>query len=234
MVKRNLRTQFILAFALMLFGFGMAMQLRSHERVSERLEAQSDSDLVEIIDTLDHEVRVIRDELGDTNVKLAAFKNSESSNQEMLEKAKSEIVELQQFSGEKKVAGPGIAIRIKDKQHLLTGFDLRQIVEEFRSLGAWAIAINGTRLDYRSNFYRKSGVVFLDEQKLKPDYRIEAIGEAKLLYQTVTMARGIRDKLNTLNGITVKITRGDTIELGRTKNRSKWQAAHNDSELQNN
>ncbi len=232
MVKKNLRTQFILAFALMLFGFGMVMQLRSQERVGERLEAQSDSDLVEIMDTLDHEVGAIREELGDANIQLAAFKDSESTNQELLEKAKAEIVELQQFASERKVVGPGIAIRIKDKQHLLTGFDLRQIVEEFRSLGAWAIAINGKRIDYRSNFYRKSGVVFLDGQKLKSDYRIEAIGEAKLLYKTITMARGIRDELNTLNGIHVRITRGETLELSAIKNRSKWQAAQNNSESQ--
>ncbi len=219
----NLRAQLALGLALMLFGFGVVMQLRSREMLSERLEAQSERDLVEIIDTLDNEIRSIRLDLTDQRIKLLTFKDSESSNQDILSKAESEISDLKAFVGEKKVSGPGILIRIKDKYGLLTGFDLRQIIEELRSLGAWAIAVNGIRIDYRSSFWRNSGSVYLDKEKLSRDYRIQAIGERALLFQTITMPRGIKDKLKTLKGVQVKVSRDELVRLQPSEHLKPWK-----------
>ncbi len=226
MKRENLRAQFAIGFALMLFGLGVVMQLRSREMLSERLEAQSDSDLVEIIDTLDNEIRSIRSDITDQRIKLLTFKDSESSNQEILSKAGSEISDLKVFVGEKKVSGPGISIRIKDKHGLLTGFDLRQIIEELRSLGAWAIAVNDKRIDYRSSLWRRSGSVYLDKEKLSRDYRIQAIGERQLLFQTITMPRGIKDKLKTLNGVQVKVRREEEIQMKPSERFKPWKQAH--------
>ncbi|HEB12966.1 MAG TPA: DUF881 domain-containing protein [Actinobacteria bacterium] len=219
----NLRAQLALGLALMLFGFGVVMQLRSREMLSERLEAQSERDLVEIIDTLDNEIRSIRLDITDQRIKLLTFKDSESSNQDILSKAESEISDLKVFVGEKKVSGPGILIRIKDKHGLLTGFDLRQIIEELRSLGAWAIAVNDIRIDYQSSFWRRSGSVYLDKEKLSRDYRIQAIGERALLFQTITMPRGIKDKLKTLKGVQVKVSRDELVRLQPSEHLKPWK-----------
>ena len=225
MKTENLRTQLALGLALMLFGFGLVMQLRSREMLSERLEAQTESDLVEIIDTLDNEIQSIRSDITDQRIKLLTFKDSQSSNQDILSKAGSEISDLEAFVGEKEVSGPGILIRIKDKHGLLTGFDLRQIIEELRSLGAWAIAVNNRRIDYRSSFWRNSGFVYLDKEKLSRDYRIQVIGEKQLLFQTITMPRGIRDKLKTLNGVQVRVSREELVTLPPGERLKPWKLA---------
>lgn len=208
-----LRAQLILATALMLFGFGLVTQLRSHEQLSERLGAQSERDLVEIIDGLDAEIRSIRSELTDGQIKLVTFKDSSLSNQSIIAKAKAEIDDLAMVVGEKPATAPGIEIKIKDSQRLLTGFDLRQIVEELRSSGSWAIAVNGLRIGPSSSFWRRSGRVYLDGRRLDSKFEIQALGDARLLYQSITLPRGIRDKLVTLDGVDVSVVRKPSIQL---------------------
>lgn len=217
------RTQGIIALSLLLFGFGLVTQLRSYEQLSERLEAQSEPDLVEIIDSLDGEIRSMRSELTDQQIKLVAFRDSEAGNEGILDKTQDEIADLQVLLGKDVAEGAGIAVEIKDRQARLTGFDLRQIIEEMRSSGAWAVAVNGRRIDGRTSFWRKSGHVYVDGNKLAQDFKIEAVGDAGLLYQAITLPRGIRDTLGTINGVTVGVEREKALKLPPVKAARRWR-----------
>lgn len=212
-----LRAQVIIAVALLLFGFGLVTQLISREQLSERLTAQSEPDLIQIIDSLDAEISSIRSELTDQQVRLVGFEDNETSNQAIINRDKNEIADLRLLLGVEGAEGPGIVIEIRDRQRLLTGFDLRQIIEEIRSSGAWAIAVNGRRLDERTSFWRNSGSVYIDGLKLKPVFKIEAVGDAGLLYQAITLPRGIRDKLGTFNGVSVSVRRQSRLRLSAVR-----------------
>lgn len=213
------RTQIILAASLLLFGFGLVAQLRSHEELSARLEAQSERDLVEIVDKLDSEIRLMRSELSDQQLKLVSFKNSETDNQAIIKKTEAEIGKLQMIVGVKPAEGQGILIKIRNDQQLLTGYDLRQIVEEIRSSGGWAAAVNGRRLGNSSSFWRESGHLYMDDQRLKPALEIAALGDSALLYQAITLPRGIRDKLSTVDGVSVSVKRVERLRLPAVSNR---------------
>jgi len=214
---RAYRAQAIIAVAWLLFGFGLVSQLISRERLSERLTAQSEPDLIQIIDSLDAEISAMRSELTDQQVRLVGFQDNQAGNQAIINRDKNEIADLKLLLGAGSAEGPGIVIEIRDRQRLLTGFDLRQIIEEIRSSGAWAIAVNGRRLDERSSFWRNSGSVYIDGLKLKPVFKIEAIGDAGLLFQAITLPRGIRDKLGTFNGVSVTVSRRSSVKLSAVK-----------------
>lgn len=221
----SFRTQLVIALALLLFGFGLVTQLRSHEMLSERLEAQSESDLVEIIDRLDGEIRSMRTDLTDQQIRLVGFKDTDAGNQTIIDKTKGEILGLKTLLGLERASGPGIVIDIKDRQHLLMGNDLRQIIEEIRSSGGWAEAVNGKRIDNRTSLWRRAGFVYLDGRKLAPGFKIEAIGDADLLYQAITLPRGIRDALGTLKGVSVSVRREKELTLPALAGLRRWRWA---------
>lgn len=207
------RAQMLIFIALVALGFGFVLQLRTYEKLSERLENESEADLVEIIDHLDSEIENTRGELLNERLKLMEYRNSGNDGQVLLSETKNEIATLSKLIGSSGVKGSGIVIDIENKEKLLTGFDVRQIVEELRASGAWAISINGWRLDNRSSFWRRSGFVYVDGKKLKPGLKIEAIGPPDILYQTITLPRGVRDKLNTLKGVVVTVKKDRDIRL---------------------
>lgn len=209
------RTQFILAFALMLVGFGFVIQMRSHERLSERLESEGEADLVEIIDELNGDIEGIRGELLNERIKLMEFRDSNVDGQAMLTRTSEEIVELTKFVGETDVTGPGVTIEIVNADNLLVGLDIRQIVEELRASGAWAISINNHRLAHSAGIWRSDGKLYLDGRELDSDLRIEALGPPMLLAQAITLPRGIRDKLETLRGVEVTVREESSVRLQR-------------------
>ena len=211
------RNQIILALAMMLVGFGFVIQMRSHERLSERLESESEADLVEIIDELNGEIEDIRGELLNERIKLMEFRDSNVDGQAMLTRTSEEIVELAKFVGEVEAIGPGVAIDIENRENLLVGLDIRQIVEELRASGAWAISINGHRLAHSAGIWRSDGKLFLDGNELESDLRIEALGPPTLRAQAITLPRGIRDKLETLRGVGVTVRENASIRLGPTE-----------------
>jgi len=208
------RNQIILALALMLIGFGFVIQMRSYERLSERLESESEADLVEIIDELNGEIEDIRGELLNERMKLTEFRDANVDGQAMLTRTSEEIVELAKFVGEAEATGPGAVIEIKNKENLLVGLDIRQVVEELRASGAWAISINGHRLAHSTGIWRSDGKLFLDGRELELDLRIEALGPPTLLAQAITLPRGIRDKLETLRGVEVAVREETSVRLG--------------------
>ncbi len=211
------RTQLVLALALMLVGFGFVMQLRSFERLTERLESESEADLVEIIDGLNGDIDEIRGELSAERLKLMEYRNSNMDGQTMLTQATQEIADLARFVGETEGIGQGITIEIENEESLLVGLDIRQIVEELRASGAWAISVNGRRLAHSSSLWRRSGTLYLDGQPLTPKLKIEALGPSELLFQTITLPRGIRDKLETLKGVLVTVREQPSLRLKPVK-----------------
>lgn len=220
---KNLRTQGIIAIAFLLFGFGLATQLMSREQISERLTAQSEADLIQIVDSLDAEIKSMRSELTDQKIKLVSFKDTETGTRDILRRTKSEIADLKLLLGAEEAIGQGIVVEINDKQHRLIGFDLRQIIEELRASGAWAIAINNRRIDGRSSLWRKSGSVYLDGKKLAPLFKVEAVGNSDLLYQSITLPGGIRDALENIQGVNIKVARKKSLKLPTLKTSRTWR-----------
>ncbi len=212
-MRNSVRTQLVLGLALMLIGFGFVVQLRSQATLSERLEGESEADLVEIIDQLDGEINKMRGELLEERLKLIKFQGADQDGQSVIEETENELRELRRFIGEESVTGPGIVFTVKNKNRMLTGFDVRQIIEELRASGAWALAVNGGRVDYRSSFWRRAGFVYMDGVKLSPNLKIEAIGAVDLMYQAITLPRGIRDKLGTIRGVKVDVEKSMEVTI---------------------
>lgn len=215
----TMRAQLLIAAALMVVGFGFVMQLRTQERLSERLETESEADLVAIIENIDSEIERVNSEVLESRLTLLQYKSSGADSLEALGATRAEIDELRQYVGATGSVGPGVIMEIENKERLLTGFDIRLIIEELRASEAWAIAVNGRRVDQRSAFWRKSGFIYLDGVKLKPDIKIEALGPPQTLFQTISLPSGVMDQLRTIGGVRVSLRRDREIRLEPVKAR---------------
>ncbi|HEX21153.1 MAG TPA: DUF881 domain-containing protein [Actinobacteria bacterium] len=111
------------------------------------------------------------------------------------------------------VAGPGISILIKDKNRYLTGFDIRQLLEELRASGALSLSIDGKRVVAKSSFARHNGSVYMDGRRLRVPYKVSALGKPDILYQSITLPRGIKDRLSHFAGVHLKIDKSERLVL---------------------
>lgn len=111
------------------------------------------------------------------------------------------------LAGQTTVTGPGVQIVLSDSRKLNTAGvdennfvihdeDLLRVVNELRDAGAEAIAINGERLLATSEIRCAGSIVSVNNNRYAAPYTITAIGDAKELYNAMTMRQGVIDTLS--------------------------------------
>lgn len=195
-----------LAGLLFLLGLALVTQLKLTSNLERRLASQSVNDLVEIINKLDTENHYLEQQIEKNQQDLRQYVKLAADNSALVENINKQLVSLKLLLGQNSVSGRGVKIVIQDKEHLLTGFDLQQIIYEIKAADGWAVAVNGWRLKQNSAFWRHKGKVYLDGKALKTPYVIEAKGrKSALIFQALTLPRGILDRLSTVRGVSIKI-----------------------------
>lgn len=207
------RRQITIGIICLILGFGLVTQLKVQGEASQRLASQPESDLTEIIDKQDAEIRALRAETTDLQVLLVSYEASSKSRSQILAEAQANLDNMRILIGRHPVAGRGVEIEIRDKNGYLTGFDIRQLVEELRASGAQAIAIGGHRVVANTSFARRRGDIYLDKYRLTLPYRIQAIGDAEVLKQSILLPRGIKDKLSAFDGVRLRINVKEQLSL---------------------
>lgn len=142
--------------------------------------------------------------------------------QELLQK---EINDLRIRAGSTPVVGPGIVITIDDTHTLKTNaadvnanalithdVDLMMLVNELRSSGAEAIAINDQRIGVSTAIRCVGPVIQVNERPVSPPFVLKAIGKADTLYGAVNLPYGVLDQLKPL-GIHVDVVKRDKLRV---------------------
>jgi len=197
----------------MVIGFILVTQLRVQGEAKKNLSDQPETDLTEIIDKQDIEIRALRADVAELRVQLALYQASSKNNADVIRAGKIEMDSMRILLGLDSVTGPGVEITISDKNRYLTGFDIRQLVEELRASGALSLSINGRRLLANSSFARHKGAVYADGRRLRTPYKVLALGNPEVLYQSITLPRGIKDRLSAFEGVKIKIGKRERLVL---------------------
>lgn len=219
------RAQITIALICALMGFFLVTQLRGQISYSHRLSEQSDQDLGQLIRDLNLETETLRSEVTDGRIRLYKYEGEMASRKTILNEAAQNLENLKILAGLAPVDGEGIQILVSDQKHILNGSDLQAIIEELKAGGAEVIALNGKRIIVRAAIERRRGNVFLNETRVRPPYKIEAIGNSKILYQAVTLPGGIRDSLISLTGVSFRIKRKDTLRIPAIRNKPTYNYA---------
>ncbi|HEY3266898.1 MAG TPA: DUF881 domain-containing protein [Armatimonadota bacterium] len=124
-----------------------------------------------------------------------------------------ELQDTKGFSGLTAVSGPGVTVTLEDvseskrkvfakvygnnpENYIIHDMDILQIVNELRTAGAEAIAINNERLTSTSAIRCEGPTVRVNYTQIGVPLHIRAIGDATALFSGLSMAGGVLDPAN--------------------------------------
>jgi len=149
--------------------------------------------------------------------------NAMTGNEKITEALQTQLDELRIRAGSTAVAGVGIVITVDDSAVLKTSpvdvnanalmthdMDLMLLVNELRSAGAEAIAINDQRVSGSSGIRCVGPVIQVNNRPVAAPFIVRAIGASDTLAGAVNLPYGVLDQLRSL-GISVKVDKRENI-----------------------
>ena len=193
----------------LILTFAITVQLR----VSSLSESESSQ--TKITDKLKDEIFRLNDE----NVKLAEkFQNTTSelddarnqaAQNDSSSKDTSELIKKYTIvSGKTDVTGQGIIIKYKPSDNEAKADivkDLRDIVNEIKNAGAEAIEINNQRIVGTTAIEMVKNKIEINNVQIEGPYTIKAIGDAEIIYNSLTRPGGTIELIKTNKNMKVNI-----------------------------
>lgn len=202
-----------LAAGVLLVGFLLVAQWRGNASFERSLERQTDQNLAIIIQEITAENATIRNEIMALEVRILGAEQETLNRDEVLNEAAKELNALRVMAALEPAVGPGVIVRIEDPQDVLLPQDFVTLVNELRSGGAEAIAVNGVRVGAQSGFSGEGTTIELDGTVLARDFEASAIGDPANLEQALMLPGGLKSTLSTFPGVKVEIERSEEVEL---------------------
>ncbi|MGB9876667.1 MAG: DUF881 domain-containing protein [bacterium] len=207
----------------LMLGVLLALGLRTQQTYTPILPTTNPRELAVIMkdlqDTnkkLQEEIKVLRNRITEYEDKLASGKGAIQALNEQLQSLKVQ-------AGLTGVMGPGVTITLNDSNirapspelqnlYIVHDYDLLQLVNELKSAGAEAIAINGQRLSFNSVIRCVGNVIQVNQVPIASPYKIEAIGDPDVLLSGLNVPGGILDYLKR-SGFQVSVKKVEQIVL---------------------
>jgi uncharacterized protein YlxW (UPF0749 family) len=201
--------QITLTVVSFLLGLLLVTQFYTQGKLASAAQTQSTSDQAMIISGLVEGNAGLRKEVAALESESAQY--DLTSGETNLESMVSELNKLRIINGLVEVAGPGVEIKISGS---VTALDLQDLMNEVRNAGAEALAMNGYRLVARSVVVGTNGSIVMDENRLTPPYRLQAIGDPQALERALVRKGGLVSLLEfAYPDATIAVARQDRMVL---------------------
>lgn len=169
------RTQLALFFiTVLVLGFFFTVQVRSQAAADRMLSGQDNVTLGLLITGLaqsNQRLALARGDLSQEEQQLAAAANSPNTARQQLQE---QLSKLQIVNGSIPVHGPGVELKVAFK---MQAFELQDLSNALRQLGAEALSVNGHRLTARTVIGESNGALVIDGQPVSAAYDFVAIGD---------------------------------------------------------
>jgi uncharacterized protein YlxW (UPF0749 family) len=201
--------QVTLGIALLALGFLIAAQL-SAERPRIRYTTQERSPLVETALELQRQQDQLKAEVVALRNQLAILEQQGQGTTELVRELNRELEEARIAAGLLPLTGTGIVLRLSDSNlpvpdganqadYLVTGRDIRTVIDELWLAGAEAIAVNAERVTISTGVVDIGRSILLNSAYLAPPYQIAAIGPPDIIDQ-LGLSQGWREFVQTRQG----------------------------------
>ena len=182
--------QVTLAVALLALGFLIAAQLRS-EGPLVRYTTQERSPLVETARGLQADQDHLKAQIADLDTQIRSLQQEGVGSSQLAADLDRRLEQAREAAGLVAYEGTGIVLQLTDStapppqggnqaDYLVSGRDLRTVVEALWLAGAEGIAVNGERLKASSGITDIGGTILVNSAYLAPPYQIAAIGPEDL------------------------------------------------------
>jgi uncharacterized protein YlxW (UPF0749 family) len=217
--------QVTLAFALLVLGFLIAAQLAS-EGPRIRYTTQERTPLVETALDLQRQQDALKSQILALRDELQALEATGEGGAAVTRDLTDQLEQARIAAGLVALQGPGLVIQLSDstvaippdvneRDYLVSGEDVRTVVEELWLAGAEAIAVNGERVTVGTAIVDIGGSVLVNSAYLAPPYQVSAIGPDGMLErmtQSPTFVDFVRARAETF-GIAVGYAVSDEVDV---------------------
>ncbi len=144
------------------------------------------------IQRLEREQEELKETLGQLREQLAEYQKSAAASTEMLKEISAALESQRIAAGLVALKGPGVEVILDDSSiqalpagadlsaYIVHEYDLRDVVNLLWQAGSEAIAINDERIVATTSIYCVGSTVMVNDTRLSPPYRIQAIGDPAL------------------------------------------------------
>ncbi|MGI6361090.1 MAG: DUF881 domain-containing protein [Bacillota bacterium] len=191
--------------ALLIFGFLLTAQYRTHLSFSSSLEGQNINDLSALVINLSENNSSLQTELDSLNDELNTLQEKTAAGADISTTLSAQTQQMKIITGTTDVTGPGISINITGEADLMA-LDLIDLVNELFITGAEVVSINDVRITTHTSLTDSVDqlgqfAIFLNGEKLLSPIIIKAIGEPTTLKTGLTFTGGIINNLNVFYNI---------------------------------
>ena len=162
--------------------------------------------LAQMLASSQNESEKQKEEINKLRGQLSEYREASTKRQELLSLVNKELTDSQIALGLVEVKGPGVEITIDDstlagqavedkEPFLLHDYDLWPLVNELRSAGAEAMAINGQRIVGSTAIRCVGAVLNINEAPVASPFTIKAIGDPAALSGALTIPGGAVERL---------------------------------------
>lgn len=147
------------------------------------LENMREDELRTEISNFKQKLIEVEEQLKDTNQKVKEYQETINTDKQASELLTEELEKQNNVLGKNDVKGSGVVITLTDtRAQKITPEDLRELLNELKTAGAEAIAINGQRIVYDSYVVDLGGTfVSVNGERLVSPYIVKAIGNPTYL-----------------------------------------------------
>lgn len=201
----GLLLQAAVALACAVVGFLLVAQVRATENLGERLEAEREEDLAQILADLSAQTDRLQSEYTELQLTLLAFESTAENEALARRSLQRRLDELRILAGVVPAEGEGVMFTVTDPERAVTQELMVDTVQELRDAGAEALAVNDVRLIASSAFVTRNGRLVVDGHPLEPPYRIAAVGPADTMAKALAIPGGAVDSLESAAGVSTVV-----------------------------
>ena len=186
-----------LFIALASLGFLVAAQLRS-EAPRVRYTSQERAPLIETATGLQSQQKALQARILDLRSRIAQAETDSQGSDAITKQLNDALFQARLSAGLTALQGTGLVVQLEDALQisqsagsadlLVTGRDVRTVVEELWLAGAEAVAVNDERVVSTTSIIDIGGSLLVNSAYLAPPYQVKAVGPADLYEQLASSA----------------------------------------------
>lgn len=220
-MNKTVYRNYLFVLALIL-GFITTVQFKSNLTYQGIITIPKLLDLQHEIQNMEKENDKIRESLNESTMKLAEYRSSIENTGSAFSTMEQELIRTRNYSDLEKVQGPGIIITLNDSQreigedesvmwYLIHDLDILEIVNELRSAGAEAIAINEERVISTTSIRCGGPTINIDGKRHAVPFIVKAIGDPKKLEASMLAPESYIKLYLEYSGIEVNVQKAEKL-----------------------
>lgn len=230
---KNKKPVYYLLAMVFIFGFLITIQLKSNITSEGIITIQRLLDMENDFNNVLVEVNNLEKSVIEAKKKLFDYETNIGEDGSIYASMESELEKIRNYGGLVAVEGPGIIITLNDslddikdtaypELYLIHDIDVLEIVNDLKSAGAEAIAINDVRVTSTTSIKCGGPTININDSRHATPFIIKAIGDAKALEASALAPDGYIDWME-YSGIRIDIKKVDRLIINKHRGTPKIQ-----------